>query len=254
MSVPFTFYEIKQTEEVCPLSPLSQAFTESPLYSQDEDSVKFEVLPGTYVTGQSSKVGTFRKRVREDLKSEVNPMGPPKLQRQHATSFHRNEIKEESKEEDDEDKYIPMPGNKDYDKKPSYHRKNVSPFGNYIFNYKLERVAPIPNESPLKLSQYQFRHFMINDMEFIKRLIYDYETHIDYNGCREERLKQYRVLDQLMHFNQLDKLYEPTGEEACMNPPPSPTFIPNPDDCFHSSPFETSPDKCDNILHDHNSK
>lgn len=254
MPTPFTFYENKE-EEIIPLSPLSQAFQESPVFTQDEDNVKLDLAesereihqtkPGTYIVGLSR----FGKRPREDLGGEKDPMGPPKLQRQHAVHI-MEESKEESfnKVELDEDNYIPMPGNKDYDKKPSYHRKNISPFGNYIFNYEFVRNAPPVGVSKNTMNEYRIQ--MMNDMENLRRLIYDYETHIDFNGCREERLKSYRVLDQLLHFNQLEKLYQPTGDEICMNPSPSSDV----NECFHSSPFETSPNKCDNILHDHNSK
>lgn len=238
-----------------PLSPLSQAFNHSPLYPKDEADIELpypkipEFPPGTYITGRSSKEGTFRKRIREELDDEKDPMGPPSLKRQYAVGSYKEETKEESKEEDDS--YIPMPGNKDYDKKPVFHRKNVSPFGNYIFNYLLSRVAPPVNAPNHTLIE--FRMQMMNDMESLRRLLYDYETHIDYNGCREERLKQYRELDQLLHFNQLETLPQPTGDEICMNPPPA-TPHPSPSDCFTVSPFETLPDKCDNIFHDHNSK
>lgn len=243
MTVPFTFYEIKQSEEVCPLSPLSQAFNDSPVFSQDEDSVKLDLIeqtkPGTYIIGQSR----FGKRVREELKEESDPMEPPKLQRQNAIKITRVDYNiEDLKKLQEEDRYIPMPGNKDYDKKPSYHRKNVSPFGNYIFNYVFDRKAPNTEDFE---QQREYRQQMLNDMDSIRRLLYDYETHINFLGCREERLKHYRELDQLLHFNQLETLPQPTGDEICMNPPPSP----HANDCFYSSS-----DKCDNILHDHNSK
>jgi hypothetical protein len=276
MTVPFTFLELKESDfRTPPLSPQ--------VFSQDEDSIKYELPytkvpefpPGTYILGQSSKEGTFRKRVREDLNEQKDPLEPPALKRQNAIKIERVdygiacEAKEDEfhliegstpkpyadglyripvriEEESKEVEYIPMPGNKDYDKKPSYYHKNKSPFGNYIFDYTLNRKAPNVDDFE---AQRTYRQQMLDDMEFIRRLLYDYEMHIDYNGCRQDRLKSYCILDQLFHIHQLETLPQPTGDEICMNPPPVDTSS---DECFHVSPFGIA--TCDNLLHDHNSK
>lgn len=206
------------------LSPLSQAYVES------------------------------HKRIREELKEDELTLSPPALKRQCAVTSRNYEIidieEEEKKEETPESVIFSII---DRERKPAYFRENISPFGDYIFNYEL--IGKIyPNREKDNPRYYMnYRQKIFKDMDFLRRLLYDFDTHIDFEGCREERLKTYRAIDQMMHFQQLEVLPQPTGDEICMNPPlqsspPIEHILPKPDDCFSVSPFDT---RCDNILHDH---